>query len=240
MRFPLRDPQIKAVIFDLDDTLLNCYYAIQKASLVLANFLERKLARLGIRVEKEKIVRKIDDADLIFNKKFEFNRDEWWRWVLRELGYPFLGEKDYREMTRLYWRIINRESKLFPEARELLQELKRRGIKIGLLTDTDFLPGVKERRIRRSGVLRWIDRYLIAGEHTREVKPSPKPLLLLIEKLGVKREECIYVGDKPFSDVPTGRKAGVRTLWLDRGRWNSKLRCKKIKSLREVLNYLKG
>jgi putative hydrolase of the HAD superfamily len=45
-------------------------------------------------------------------------------------------------------------------------------------------------------------------------KPSPKPFLLSIDKLGVAAESTCYVGDNVRKDFLGARKAGLKTIWV--------------------------
>lgn len=56
---------------------------------------------------------------------------------------------------------------------------------------------------------------LIGSEHVEAGKPAPDPILLALERMGVRAEDAVYVGDST-SDLAAGRAAGTRTaaaLW---------------------------
>jgi len=99
-------------------------------------------------------------------------------------------------------------SELFDGARELLDFLNARKILTALLT----------RNSRRS-VNTVLGRYglrfdFIVSREDSAPKPSPEPVLLICERLGVKPSETLMVGDFLF-DIQAGQAAGTRTLLLD-------------------------
>jgi len=52
---------------------------------------------------------------------------------------------------------------------------------------------------------------IISGDTTAEAKPHPLPLLFASERLGVNPEECVYIGDAA-RDIEAGKRAGMATL----------------------------
>ncbi len=91
---------------------------------------------------------------------------------------------------------------------ELLKELKRRGIKIGLITNAfsderDF--------IRESELFPYFDEAMISYEKGL-CKPDPKIFKEMIRALDVSAEECLYVGDGGSKELYAARDAGMQTL----------------------------
>jgi len=52
---------------------------------------------------------------------------------------------------------------------------------------------------------------LVSGDTTKERKPHPEPLFHACKEIGVKPEQCLYVGDAQ-RDIEAGNRAGMRTL----------------------------
>jgi phosphoglycolate phosphatase len=52
---------------------------------------------------------------------------------------------------------------------------------------------------------------VVSGDDAPQPKPSPATLLLACEKIGVKPENCIYVGDAE-RDIQAGKAAGMKTV----------------------------
>ena len=101
-----------------------------------------------------------------------------------------------------------------PEASvELLKGLKKRGIKVGLITNT-----FSDERdlIRASELFPYFDAAMISYEQG-VLKPDPSMYLKIMEEFGVKPEECLYVGDGGSKELYAARDLGmnaVQALWF--------------------------
>ena len=96
-------------------------------------------------------------------------------------------------------------SVLFPETAEVLETLKENGVKLGIVS-TKYRYRIKEVLDREfEGEL--ID-VIVGGEDVTTHKPSPEGLLLAIEKLNSKPDNCLYIGDSTI-DAETAQVAGV-------------------------------
>ena len=99
-----------------------------------------------------------------------------------------------------------------PEVRPMWEELRGRGIKVGVLSNTIWPRSWHEAFFRRDGVLDLID----GDVYTSEIpwtKPSPRAFRAAMAAVGVTRpERCVYVGDRLFDDVWGARNAGMRTI----------------------------
>ena len=98
-----------------------------------------------------------------------------------------------------------RQGSLFPFTRSVLTLLRRRNIKIAIITRNC------EKAVRL--VFPDVDRYcgsFLAREHVERVKPDPNHLLTALRKVVAAPETALMVGDHPI-DIKTGRCAGVMT-----------------------------
>ena len=94
---------------------------------------------------------------------------------------------------------------LFPETAEVLETLKENGVKLGIVS-TKYRYRIKEVLDREfEGEL--ID-VIVGGEDVTTHKPSPEGLVLAIEKLNSKPDNCLYIGDSTI-DAETAQVAGV-------------------------------
>ena len=229
-------PRIKAVIFDLDETLIDGQSGLKATHLAVARKLCQYLARSGAKISEESIRAKLGALDDQMNIATKYNRDIWWPVLLWEID---AGQKISRllvkELTRLYWTTYARASKPYPDTERILVYLKGKGYKLGLVTDTDGGKGWKKRRIKRFQFAEFFDTIVIGGEDTPHTKPGPEPFLLAASKLGLRASECVFVGDKPFTDIKGAKSAGMRTILLKRRDWGIGERADfTIKSLAEV------
>jgi putative hydrolase of the HAD superfamily len=99
-----------------------------------------------------------------------------------------------------------------PDAPAVLRELRGRGIKIGVLSNTMWPRAHHERIFDRDGVLDLIDGAVYSSE-IPWTKPHPEAFRAAMAAVGVtEAAKCVFVGDRPFDDVHGARGAGMRTV----------------------------
>jgi putative hydrolase of the HAD superfamily len=211
---------IKAVLFDLDETLIDARAGLDAAHEAVARKLRDHLREHGIRADEATIRSKLDEFDDRMNMETKYNRDDWWPLLLQELGLKKKVPRQTIEgLTKLYWSTYANVSGLYPDAGATLNYLKEKGYRLGLITDTDGRPGIKSKRLKRFDFIGLFDVVVVGGEDTSRTKPSPEPFLLAASKLGLRAEECAVVGDKPFTDIKGAKAAGMRAVWVKRRDW---------------------
>jgi HAD superfamily hydrolase (TIGR01509 family) len=95
---------------------------------------------------------------------------------------------------------------------EFLHACKARGWQLAALSD---YPAAA--KLRALGIAELFDVVLCAQEPEVGVfKPHPRGLLVALERLGVSRDECLYVGDRVDVDAPAAEAAGVRCVIITR------------------------
>ena len=94
------------------------------------------------------------------------------------------------------------------ESVKLLEELRRRGIKVGLITNTF---SDERTLIRKSRLFPLFDAVRISYEEGI-LKPDPQMYLSLMEEFGVKPEECLYVGDGGSRELFAARELGMNAV----------------------------
>lgn len=91
---------------------------------------------------------------------------------------------------------------------DFIKELKNKGYKIGILSD--FPP---EQKGNIWGIKELCD-VCLGTEKTGALKPSEIPFNALVEKLNLKSDEILYVGNSHKYDVVGAHKAGLQTAWI--------------------------
>ena len=102
-------------------------------------------------------------------------------------------------------------SRIIESAKEVLDALKKEGKLIGIITDGNA--AVQEAKVRLLGLFDIIDALilpdaLVINGETHFTKPNPVVYEACLEKLGVKPEECLYVGDGGSKELFAAREAG--------------------------------
>ena len=111
-----------------------------------------------------------------------------------------------------YESILSFRNYLFPGVASLLGALKRRGIRIGVLSDK--IPEFGHAELQRSGLAPLVE-YADFKTDARPYKPAPDGLYTVLNRLGVDPEDAMYVGDGP-QDVACARTVGAASgaaLW---------------------------
>jgi len=211
---------VKAVLFDLDETLIDVQTGLKATHHAVARWLCGYLARSGVKVTEESVRTKLRALDDRMNVATKYNRDAWWPVLLEEINVKQkISRSLVKELTRLYWATYAGVSEPYPDAEPMLVYLKGKGYKLGLVADTDGREGWKKRRIKRFRFAGLFDTIVIGGEDTPRTKPDPESFLLAASKLGLQASECVFVGDKPFTDIKGAKAAGMRTILLKRRDW---------------------
>lgn len=95
-----------------------------------------------------------------------------------------------------------------PGMQELVEELKNRGYRLYGLTNwsAETFPLVKD----NYPVFRLLDGIVVSGEE-KIAKPDPGIFRILLQRYGLKPEECLFIDDNP-GNVSTGESLGIRGL----------------------------
>lgn len=132
---------------------------------------------------------------------------------LLQLGFNVSpNDSDYdrlrERLLSLYAARICVDTRLFPGMASLIEQLVRRGMNWGIVTNKPaFLtkPLVHGLKLSHPPVT------VISGDTTAKRKPHPEPLLLACQEAGSVPAQSLYVGDAP-RDIEAGRAAGMQTL----------------------------
>ena len=123
------------------------------------------------------------------------------------------------------------------ESFQLLEALKERGIKIGLITNTF---SDERDMIRNSALFPYFDAAMISYEQGI-CKPAPEMYQRMIEKLGVEAGECLYVGDGGSRELYGARDAGMKAVqctWFADRAFEPHIPCPPLDDFAHVANQM--
>jgi putative hydrolase of the HAD superfamily len=116
------------------------------------------------------------------------------------------------EFLASYFRAWDPHTFTDPDVPPLLRELRRRGIKVGVLSNTMWPRSAHEQIFLRDEVLDLIDGAVYTSE-IPWVKPHPEAFRTAMKTIGVTDPaECVFVGDRPYDDVHGAKSAGMRAV----------------------------
>ncbi|MFP4006332.1 MAG: HAD family hydrolase [Candidatus Hadarchaeia archaeon] len=216
-----RIKDVEAVIFDLDETLIDAKKGLSAAQRAVSKKII-KYFQEEIALTEEEMTEKLSDFDDEMNRKTLYERDQWWPKFLKRLGIRKKpSQLQIEDLTDTYWKRYAQAANLYPGVKSTLKYLKDRGIKLGIITDTDGSKIPKRERIRPLEIFDLIDGIIIAGKETPEPKPHPEGYKKLISKLGSDAKNTVMVGDKPFTDIKGANSLGITTVLVNRRDWDS-------------------
>jgi putative hydrolase of the HAD superfamily len=118
------------------------------------------------------------------------------------------------EVVRAYFEWWEEHTYTDPDAPPLLAALRRRGIKIGVLSNTLWPRAEHDRVFRRDGVLDLIDAAVYTSE-IRWTKPHPEAFRTALDALGVADPgRAVFVGDRLFDDIHGATSVGMRAVFV--------------------------
>ena len=148
--------------------------------------------------------------------------------VIEEIEYPaevraLLGEFDIEVSDGELLRFLEAEHAAWAPARSLaatthalLEALRDRGLKLGLVSNAIDPPGLLHRDLEELGVAQRLDVAVFSGEVGRR-KPDPTIFRYALDRLGVEPERALMVGDKVAIDIAGAKALGMKTcqaLWF--------------------------
>ena len=118
------------------------------------------------------------------------------------------------ELLQAYYEFWEPHTTTDPEVGPLFDTLRRRGIKVGVLSNTIWPRAWHRGFFERDGVLDLID----GAVYTSEIpwtKPSPHAFQAAMAAVGVtEASRCVYVGDRLFDDIWGAKNAGMRAVFV--------------------------
>lgn len=199
-------PPIRAICFDLDNTLWDVWPVIRKAEERMYDFLAQRYPRVvaALTIEAMREAReKTAAAHPQMKHDFTFLRKQTLREHADEFGY---AEHMVEEAFEVFIQARN-EVELYTDVLPGLERLKRR---YRLFSATNG-----NADLTKIGIAHFFERSVTARE-VGALKPDPRIFHRAIAGTGLRPEEVLYVGDDPELDVAGARNAGMQPVWIDR------------------------
>ncbi len=202
----MKKPKIKAIIFDADNTL----YTIKTENAY--NRLYKYLAE-----QTDDTTTNIRNRHKEIRDSIKKERDP----KKRTYAYPITAllkeyDQDTKEIIdnalKLFWQTIIDDLEETPTSIITIIELKDK-YKLAIASD-EFMPVLQKKLKRIFGP--WADSFktFTTPEDTNTMKPSEKYYQMSLEKLKIKPEEAIVVGDSYIRDLKPAKSCGITTVLL--------------------------
>ena len=204
---------IKAVLFDLDGTLLK----MDQDEFVKTYFkyLAKHLAPKGYEPDKLLKVFWAGVGAMVTNDGSVTNEEAFWKVFIAAYGETSIEDKPY--IDDFYKNGFNKVQEVcgfYKEAKEIITLVKEKGKMAVLATNPLFPHTATENRMRWAGLETTDFAEYTTYENCHYCKPNPKYYEELLEKLNLKPEECIMVGNDVEEDMVPAEKLGMDRFLL--------------------------
>ncbi|MCF0110721.1 MAG: HAD family phosphatase [Erysipelotrichaceae bacterium] len=209
---------MKAVIFDLDGVLIDSERFYMEKNIEFCYLhgypmqLEEMMTVVGTQViETYKLLYEKTEPDMDFHEFVQYY-DKW-----------------FDDLEVDYGTIMN------PHVKETLEELKKRGMKIGLASSSPMW-GILQ-ALDQCGITSYFDS-VISGDEFARSKPDPEIYLTSAKKLGCPCEECLVVEDSAMG-IEAGVRANMKVVALKEPFHQDQSQADyHVEDLSEILNYI--
>ncbi|MBJ6360334.1 HAD family hydrolase [Paenibacillus sp. GCM10012307] len=214
---------IQAILFDLDNTLLDRSVTFRRFTNA---FLATHLPHLN---ETEELADRIIDLDQdgYTDKRLLFSQ------LLEEL--PWGQKPELYELMEFYKSEYVRNAVLMDQAIEVLGQLRAK-YKTGMITNGQTL--IQYGKIDQLQLGSHFDT-IIVSEEAGVKKPDAKIFELAMNRLNVKPENCIFVGDHPVNDIEGAAAVGMNAVWIQVNQpWREDVKAKPLHTIRKLTELL--
>jgi putative hydrolase of the HAD superfamily len=215
--------KIKAIIFDVDETLVDRRKAFICFCRYMIDTYAKEYPFQGTEDELISYMVDIDENGYSGLKKFYTELLE--RWQLPLSLESFILERN---------EVFGKMAIPYPELYEVLDTLKGR-YRLGIITNG--YSRVQRDKIETVKIADYFDTILVSGELEFE-KPDCRIFELACRRLGVSKEEAVYVGDYYPNDIAGAIGAQIKPIWISRNpNEHPEYTGIRITGLKEILDY---
>jgi putative hydrolase of the HAD superfamily len=210
----MTDKKIKAVLFDLGETLLdfgkvNPGEIFRQGAGLSYDFLKNS----GQPVGNFKYYCLWNMAALYFRRivsnitRNDFNSLALLRWAGMKKGIHLDGQQ-WRQFAWLWYEPLRKLATVEPDIQETLSNLKNSGLKLGIVSNT-FVNSVSlEKHMEQVGILDFFEPRLYSYQFDFR-KPDARIFRLAAERVGENTENILFVGDRIDKDIKPALKIGM-------------------------------
>ena len=205
-------PLIRCVIFDLDDTLYDCFGQRVHAA---HRHAAKAMVEAGLNASAEAVYRARMQA---------FRQDPMLRHIDPEVSRRFRAEDPdaiSRAAREAYFNCPVGRLKLFPGSLPLLRFLSRRGIRNFIVSFGE--PRIQHAKVQSLGLDRETSVEKIYYADRSNVLTKEAAFRMIQRKTRLAAGEILVVGDRPAREIRAGRELGMHTVRVHRGEFKSQV-----------------
>ena len=196
---------IKAIIFDIDNTLLDFMFMKTKA----INAAVEGMINVGMKIDFKDTVNEVFD---IYNKKGYEHQEVFNEFIIKKIGkinYKYLAAAivEYKKAKEI-------SLNLYPDVIPTLNKLKNMNLNLGIVSDAPSREAWM--RLYTLDLHNFFDD-VVTFNDTGVYKPAKEPFIKISEKLNANLEECMMIGDWPERDIKGAGQLGMKTAFAKYG-----------------------
>ena len=212
-------PPPRAVIFDLGGTLVDWPHWDQDAPRRWGLTYDRLASSLPERgwPDRDRFVEALLEAEAAHWRRVDA---EHWSGPPTGLvleGFRLLGwkadERDVLATLDAYAQAVAGWARVVPGAVDTLRQLRERGYRLGLLSNTWWAAEWHNADLAAHGLAGLLDEVVYTSDLPHS-KPHPSVFREVASRLGVEPSACVMVGDRQVDDVSGALGAGMRAIWV--------------------------
>jgi len=197
---------IKALSFDLDDTLYDNKPVINNAYQLLYAYLKNNYPNFSNSFTFDSFITSAikikqnhpDIADLNMIRRLHIKA------TLTTAGYTINSSKEQQAFD-VFWQ-ARQNIELFPEAKDVLLKLSKQLPLVAISNGNACI---------KSMGLEQFFQFSVSPLDTGQAKPHPSMFLYASEKLNIKPQELLHIGDMIDTDIIGAHQAGCRSVWFN-------------------------
>lgn len=197
---------IKAVLFDLDGTLLNRDASVEKFINAQYERLHEYVGHIG----KEQFTSRFIELDC----RGYVWKDQVYQQMVTEFNIDGLT---WEQLLNDYVNGFQQHCVSFPNLHEMLQLLLDQSITLGIISNG--YGQFQMDNIKALGIEHYFETILIS-ETEGIKKPDPRIFERALQQLDVPANACLFVGDHPENDVKASRDVGMLSVWKKDSQWD--------------------
>lgn len=204
------DKKIKAVIFDLDDTLYD-YKSLNE----LAEKEIQEHVKNMYNIDAPDFNKKYYEAKEIVKSRLHGTGAEHNRLLYFQVFMELIGRKpvsDALELYEIYWNTILDNIVLRDGVKDIFSFCHNNNISIGICSDLTAM--IQHRKLKRLGIDSQVD-YLVTSEEAGVEKPNPVIFATVLSKIGCDASECMFIGDSWNKDICGSKDMGMIPVWFN-------------------------
>lgn len=203
----MKNTNLKAIIFDLDNTLSDrnkCLSCFSNKFLIkysyCFNYSQHFQIKKQIKISDRNGYRKKDE---MFNELLELLP-----WKCKPGIYEI---KEFWKSEFVNFTVPMKNMKV------VLETLKKNGIVLGIITNGSVF--IQNQKIEKLSIRSYF-KSIIISDSINKKKPDPEIFRLSLKELGVNASESIFIGDHPINDIKGALDVGINAIWLkDEEEW---------------------